>query len=100
MTDAGVSGEGTQSAKALPPNNPTMNSAISQRWVIEIPDRRGLSHHRAQPKIYVQVHQLQAARGEASALVGLTQAGLPLPCLMLRRRHRAGTGANKHQASC
>jgi hypothetical protein len=31
MTDAGVSGEGTQSAKALPPNNAAINNAISQR---------------------------------------------------------------------
>jgi hypothetical protein len=29
-----VSGEGTQSAKALPPNNPAMNNAISQRLVM------------------------------------------------------------------
>jgi hypothetical protein len=38
MTDAGVSGEGTQSAKALPPNNPAINNAISQRLVINLPE--------------------------------------------------------------
>ena len=31
MTDAGVPGEGTQSANALLPNSPAMNNAISQR---------------------------------------------------------------------
>jgi hypothetical protein len=41
MTDAGVSGEGTQSANALPPNNPAINNAISQRLVMcsELPDQ-------------------------------------------------------------
>src|SRR4029079_5144588 len=34
MTDAGVSGEGTQSAKVLPLNNAAMNSAINQRLVM------------------------------------------------------------------
>src|SRR5262249_22654098 len=34
MTDAGVSGEGTQSANALPPNDPAINNAISQRLVM------------------------------------------------------------------
>src|SRR5262245_49137317 len=34
MTDAGVSGEGTQSAKALPPNNPAIDNATSQNLVM------------------------------------------------------------------
>jgi len=34
MTDAGVSGEGTQSAKAWPLDTPAMKNAISQLLVI------------------------------------------------------------------
>jgi len=48
MTDAGVSGDGTQSAKALSPNGPAMHNAISQRLVIcepHFPTATGFVRH-------------------------------------------------------
>ena len=70
MTDAGVSGEGTQSAKALPPSNPAINSPTSQRLImlIELP-RHGFFAAALKGSslrlIYVRVHQRQVAWDEA-----------------------------------
>jgi len=72
MTDAGVSGEGTQSAEALPQSNPATNSPSRQRLIMmtELP-ATGLSPQlkgKLPATIYVRVHQWQASRGEAKAL--------------------------------
>ena len=83
MTDAGVSGEGTQSAKALPPSNPAMNSPTSQRLImlIELPPATGWSPQRSRESspqlIYVRVHQRQVAWNEAKGVTGENGSVLP-----------------------
>ena len=69
MTDAGVLGDGIQSAKALPPNNPAINNPTSQRLVMlssNLP-RHGWSLLRSGESslqiIYVRVNQRQVAWG-------------------------------------
>src|SRR4029450_11078394 len=75
MTEAGGAGEGTQSAKALPPDNSAMNNAISQRLVMcASTRRRGVATKRNE-----QPHTKPSSNASQSTMWGKDQEGEPLP---------------------